>query len=426
MQSKSTQPLIDALRAEALKRLETGELPRYAGRGSTIIGLSKVRNGKPTFLILVPDSWCLLTKEQLYEQANRLSKDWVRKAGKTFYVGNHKQSHSIKSLADLIRQKVAEALPVFEQGREEWQTRLEKAQQKIRQEQASKAWIKSMINELVNRAQQHIVNGARLRELARQKPPGKTLAEKWHLYSFDEFNLRALPEVIRTEEQKDENGHVIKSRTWVENQGGGEAPAAAEQARFLIQGIAQEAEKGNEAGMHWLYHVAMFATAEFWHAVEVQKNTAKKLSAHWARIPVHWCDEPHLHKALQKQGRGLQLPKLPAVSGKIKPDSPQQIAVSRTQSALNFLIRSPISLPPMPDGSRSDLFDDHLPVWLKKALTLDWNRSTDLHEAAEVLWDVYVAAMTATPKSPWRANSRPRKAKEHFIKAVLAHRPKTH
>lgn len=425
VRGNSTDPLVDLLRAEAQKRLETGELPRYAGKGETVVGLAKVSKNKPPMLLLIPDSWCALETAQLEQQVFRISDDWIKKAGKLFFVDNEKQTHSAGSLAKLISQKITQARDEFWRGKSEWDARLMEAQNRIRQEQEATAWIKLMARQLIDEAQRHIVSGARPRQLANRKPPGETLADNWHLYNFEQFNKRAQPEVIHRDESKDEHGNVTKSRTWVENIGGGELTAAAEQIRFLIQGISRDAEKGNEAGLLWLYRIAMFVTAEFWHVTEVQKDMAKKLSSHWQFVPIQWHDDPKLHKAIQRRTRGFQMRKSPAVSGKIKPESPHQVAVSRAQAALNYLIQSPLSLPPMPDGSRSDLFDEHLPDWLKKAQTLAWSKSTDLHAAAEILWDVYVAAMTATPKSPWRIASRPRKAKENFIKAVLVHKPQT-
>lgn len=414
------------LRAEVEKRLQSGKLPHFAGTGSEVIALVGPGKGKDSVSLMLDESWCLLPDEQLAKEAARAAARWIHQAGSKCYVGPKPQNCSSKDLIRLICEKVKEARQHYAKCKSAWEERLKTALEKLEAAKASDAQIKHMISRLIGEAQRYIVDGGRLKELGRTKPPGTTLAEKWHRYTFEQFNERALTQIIHREETKDENGHVIKSRNWVENSGGGEVPAAAEQVHYLLQGISREAQKGDESGMYWLYQLAMFATAEFWHAVETQKDAAKKLSVQWAHIPVHWCDDPKLHKAILKRIRGLQMPKPPSVSGKIKPDSPHQIAISRTQTALNFLLRSPpIFLPPTPDGSRSDFLDDYLPEWLKKAQILAWSKSTDLSEAAEVLWDVYVAAMTATPESPWRRESRPRKAKENFIKAVLAHRPKT-
>jgi len=299
------------------------------------------------------------------------------------------------------------------------------AQSSTRKIEASDAAIKSMIDRLVNEAQRYMVSGGRLKELSNEKSPGKTPADTWHLYNFDQFNVRARPQQIHKEETKDANGKVVKFRSWCENSGGGEIAAAVEQTRFMLTGIAQRAEKGSEEALTWLYHLAMISAHEFWVAVEAQPDLAHRLSTSWKQVPVHWNDSPSVIKQIKAKAQRLQLPKLPSLSLKVKPDSPHQQAVHRTLDALNYLMRSPpIFMPPMPDG-RSKILDVWFPSWLSKAFKFVDERQNDLHEYGEILWEIYVAAMTAKSDSPWKKQSRPRKAKEKFIQALMARKVKT-
>jgi hypothetical protein len=177
--------------------------------------------------------------------------------------------------------------------------------------------------------------------------------------------------------------------------------------------------------MTWLYHLAMLSTQEFWFAVESQLDLASRISKNWKQVPIHWHDSPSVIKQIKTKAKRLQLPKLPPLSLKVQPDSPHQQAVRRTLDALNYLMRSPpISMPPMPDG-RSKILDAWFPSWLTRAFKFVDEQQSDPHEYGEILWEVYVAAMTSKPDSPWKKQSRPHKAKEKFIQALMARKVKT-
>ncbi|MFZ2276389.1 MAG: hypothetical protein WAW39_01270 [Prosthecobacter sp.] len=300
------------------------------------------------------------------------------------------------------------------------------AQSSTRKIDAPDAAVKAMIDWLVAEAQRYMVSGGRLKELGNKKPTGDSPAENWHLHNFDQFNLRAKPQQIHKEETKDADGRVIKSRTWCENAGGGEIAAAVEQTKFLLEGIVQRAEKGSEEAMTWLYHLTMFLTQEFWLVIEAQPDLACRLSATWNYVPIHWNDSPGTIKRIKAKTKRLQMLKLPPVSLKVQPDSPHQQAASRTISALNYLMRSPfISMPPMPNGERCKMFDERFPNWLRRAIDFADQQQSDSHYYGEILWEAYASAMTAKPDSPWKKQSRPRKAKEKFIQALMARRTKT-
>jgi hypothetical protein len=82
-------------------------------------------------------------------------------------------------------------------------------------------------------------------------------------------------------------------------------------------------------------------------------------------------------------------------------------------------------MPPMPNGERCKIFDDQFPSWARKAIDHANQQQKEPQEYAEILWEAYATAMTSKPDSPWKKQSRPRKAKEKFIQALMARKVKT-
>ncbi len=416
---------VEHLRNEAKKRIEDGEVPQFFGKCRDLLALSGVQKNNRTSFLWIRDSWCGLNNEQLANQAMEAARYWIKQVGARFHVGSKLSKHSIASLAQFICRKVKQGRKQYLKDKEEWELKVANAQQENAKRKASDAALKSMIDWSVNEAQRFMISGGRLREPRNVKPPGKTPAETWHLRNFDQFNQRAKPQQICTNETKDSQGNVIKSNSWCENAGGGEIAAVVEQTRFMLEGIAQRAEKGSEEAMTWLYRLAMLLTQELWVVIEAQPDLACRMSASWQQVPIHWNDSPSAIKQIKAKAKRLQLPKLPSLSLKVQPDSPYQQAVCRALDALNYLLRSPpIFMPPMPDG-RSKILDAWFPNWLRRALKFVDERQSDLHEYGEILWEVYTAAMTSKPDSPWKKQSRPRKAKEKFIQALMARIAKT-
>jgi|APTNR8051073442_1049403.scaffolds.fasta_scaffold04644_7 hypothetical protein len=426
VQEAEKHGVIECLRNKAKRRIEEGEIPQFFGNRRDLLVLSRVRKKDGASFLWIHDSWCGFNNEQLAEEAMRAARDWIQQVGPRFYVKNKLSRHSISSLTQFICRKVKQGRKQYLKDKEKWELKVANAQQANAMKKASDAAIRAMIDWLVTEAQRYMVSGGRLRELRNVKPPGKTPAETWHLRDFDQFNLRAKPQQIHTDETKDAKGNVIKSRTWCENAGGGEIAAVVEQAKFMLEGIAHRAEKGSEEAMTWLYRLAMFLTQEFWVVVEAQPDLACRMSASWQQVPIHWNDSPSAIKQIKSKAKRLQLPKLPSVSLKVQPDSPHQQAVCRTLDALNYLMRSPfVSMPPTPDGKRCNMLDDSFPCWLRKAIKFVDEKQNAPHDYGEILWEVYTAAMTAKPDSPWKKQSRPRKAKEKFMQAFMARIAKT-
>ncbi len=426
VQENHQESIIQHLRNEAKKRIEAGEIPQFSGKSRDLLTLSRTSKKKETSILWIRDSWCVFDDKQLATQAERAARDWIQHVGVRFHVENKASRHSFASLTQLICRTVKDGRKQYFKDKEEWDLRVATAQQENAKRKASDAAIKSMIDWLLNEAQRYIVSGGRLNELSNKKPPANSPAENWHLRNFDQFNLRARPQQIHKEETKDAEGRIIKSRSWCENAGGGEIAAAVEQAKFMLEGIVQRAERGSEEAMAWLYHLSMFLTQKFWLVIEAQPDLACRLSATWNYVPIHWNDSPGTIKRIKAKTKRLQIPKLPPVSLKVQPDSPHQQAASRTISALNYLMRSPfISMPPMPNGERCKMFDERFPNWLRKAIDFADQQQSDTHFDEGILWETYAAAMTAKPDSPWKKQSRPRKAKEKFIQAIKARRTKT-
>lgn len=403
-----------ALRQETMRRLDRGDQPIFTGAGKNVFTCA-VHNAKTKehHIMDIPDSWCVLSDERLAVNALESANDWISTAGPRIWEETRLIRITTKSLTTRICKAVKTARAQYHEDKAAWEQKWEAAKLKQQEDLRQQAQIKKMIDDLVDEALKYVEKGGRLVMPFPWATRGSqaTPAETWHIMTPEAFNNRAEPPKVHRSETKDALGNVMKVKAWGENMGGGEINAGGEQADYMIKWMAKCARDGDETALQWIYRLAMSASGLFWEAVEHQPEAAKHLSRGWRRVPFSTDGSSTSAKLIPLKLKDLELPTPPKTNPKIDFASKHHVFIDRVQKALHFLMRSPpINLPHQ--------LHEESPEWVHRAKEAYETRPPQNEILHEVFWQIYEAAMTRTPESPWIMQSRPRKEKEKFIKAV--------
>lgn len=402
-----------ALRQETMRRLDRGDQPIFTGAGKNVFTCA-VHNAKTKehHIMDIPDSWCVLSDERLAVNALESANDWISTAGPRIWEETRLIRITTKSLTTRICKAVKTARAQYHEDKAAWEQKWEAAKLKHQEDLRQQAQIKEMIDGLVAEALKYIEKGGRLIVPWATRGRQATPAETWHLRDFEKFNQRSEPPKEHRTEKKDAEGNVTGWSVQYENQNGGETMAGGEQAEFMVKCLAKYSREGDETALRWLHRLSLMASQLFWEVVEHQPEAAKRLSREWRRVPFSTDGSSTSVKLLTLKLKDLEMPTPPKTNPKIDLSSKHHIFINRVQKALHFLMSSPpISLP-------RQLLHEDSPDWVHRAKEAYETRPPQNEILHEVFWQIYEAAMTRTPESPWIKQSRPRKEKEKFIKAV--------
>ncbi|MDZ4289670.1 MAG: hypothetical protein U0984_17020, partial [Prosthecobacter sp.] len=281
-------------------------------------------------------------------------------------------------------------------------------------EKHQEASMKKKVGQLVDEALRYVEQGGRLKVPWAIRGRRDIPAETWHLMSPEAFNERARPPSQHRTEKKDAEGNVTSWAIRYENQNGGELMAAGEQAEFMLKVFAKFAEEGNETALRWLHRLAQQATSLFWSSVERQAVLAKRISKEWLQVPVSSDGSAASAKAIEAKVKSLDMLPPGQFELKVDPTSRHHGFIVRISHAIKFLLDTPPASTPWTG------VDENAPEWLKVAWECSHAQPQKLDLMPEIYWQMYEAAMTRTPASPWTKQSRPRKEREKFLKAVKA------
>lgn len=411
--------MFEAARNYAAGLLEKGVQPVFRGTGTCVFeGWYLPQNTDKHAHLSIPDSWCMMKDEELGDHSKRAASEWVKKVGRRITIKRCDHKVTVTLLSDLIAQAVKRARKKFKREKAEWQTRWEQAQAKRAEELNQEEQLQQMITALVKEALRYVVKGGRLRVPWALRGKQATAAGTWHLMSPEEFNRRAVPPKLVRHEEKDAEGNVIRWTQHTENDGGGEMMAAGEQAEYMIACFAKHAEEGNEEALRWLHRLGLKAIDNLWMAIEQQPELAKRVSTEWNYVPVATNGSELSFKEARVRLRQLAMPRPPKRDLRIDPESEHHRDIARVERAIHFLFDTPPATTPWTG------VDESAPDWLRDAWIVLTNNEAKAADVAEVYWRVFEAAMTDGETAPWKKDSRPRKAKEKFIEAVIARLPK--
>lgn len=415
----STSELFANLRKETVRRLESGCEPKFYGTGGLICDICLyTKKTQCLSLTSLHDSWCGMSDEKLARSAEKVADRWIQKVGPRISKNDRTIRVTKKSLSALICLEVKAGRKSYMAEKSKWEKSWEAAKIKRQQELKEQEMMCSMVAQLVEEALCYVEKGGRLKDPWAVRERRGTPAETWHLMNFDQFNARAESPKEHREEKKNAEGSITRVSIRYENQGGGETAAAGEQTEFLIQGLASQAEKGDENALRWLHRLALVSSALFWSSVERQQALAKCVSKEWNHVPMAFSRSPASIKEAQARIVDLNMPEPQKVDLKVEPRSQYHRIIGRIGEAINFLMRVPPASTPWTGVHES------APQWLKNAWQASHGQTINHECVPDVYWAVYEAAMTRKADSPWRMNSRPRKEREKFLKAVHARLPK--
>lgn len=411
----SNEQMFRGLRLEVNRRLELGAVPVFNGTGEKVFDCGFLDSKtEQLFLLSIEDSWCGLPEDRLLKRAQKAAGEWVAKVGPKIFQNDRVIRVTCKSLAARICKAVKAGRKKYDQDKAAWEKTWEQAKLKRQEELRQDALMKEMVEQLVDEALRYVELGGRLRVPWAIRGRQSTPAETWHLMNPEAFNKRAEPPKQHRIEKKDAEGNVIGESVYCDNPGGGEMMSVGEQAEFMIGGLAKYAEEGDENALRWLHRLALRATSLFWSSVELQTALAKRVSKEWSHVPVASNGSAASAKAAEARVASLNMPEPPTSNLKVDPTTRHHAFIVRIGDAINFLMQTPPASTPWTG------VDEHAPEWLKTAWDASQAQPQKMDLMPEIYWQVYEAAMTRTPESQWRKQSRPRKEREKFLKAVRA------
>ncbi len=412
--------MFEVARGKVAQLLDEGVEPIFIGSGRAVFdGFYSCDKRSCYAFLTIPDECCRLSDDELARYAKESASNWIEKVGCEVIIKQRTHKVTVASLSDLIIRAVKKGRREFNKDKIDWELKWKKAKAKRAQELAQEAMWREGVDKCVAEALRYIVHGGRLTNPWATRGKQATPAETWHLRSPNEFNQRAKPPQTHKTEETDKNGGIVRTRIEYENSDGGEMTAAGEQAEYMIACFAKYAGNGDQNALQWLYHLSLKAVESFWMAVEQQPELSKRVSEQWRHAPVSINSSELSVKVAKTMLRQLNLQKPLEHDLRIDPESAHHRDIVRIEKAIRFLLQTP------PVSTPWTGVDEYAPNWIREAWPVMTNPKPNPQKVAETYWHVYEAAMTHGQDAPWRVNSRPRKAKEKFVKAVIARLPKS-